>query len=62
MIKEKHVYLMNLMNERELAGAMMVQLIQDVNTMSLDKFQADFLAIKAQYERSDAIPGGMGMG
>ena len=30
--------------------------------MSLDKFQADVLATKAQYERSDAILGGMGVG
>ena len=36
--------------------------MQDVNTMSLDRFQADILATKAQYERSDAIPRGMGMG
>ena len=30
--------------------------------MSLDKFQADILATRAQYERSDAILGGMGVG
>ena len=30
--------------------------------MSLDKFQADVLATKSQYERSDAILGGMGVG
>ena len=41
---------------------MMLQLMQDVNTMSLDKFQADILATRAQYERSDAILGGMGVG
>ena len=40
----------------------MLQLIQDVNTMSLDRFQADILATKAQYERSDAILGRMGVG
>ena len=39
----------------------MLQLMQDVNTMSLDKFQADILATSAQYERSDAIMGGMGV-
>ena len=30
--------------------------------MSLDKFQADILATRAQYEQSDAILGGMGVG
>ena len=40
----------------------MLQLMQDVNTMSLDKFQADILATRAQYERSDAVLGEMGVG
>ena len=40
----------------------MLQLLQDVNTMSLDRLQPDFLATKAQYERSDAILGGLGVG
>ena len=62
IIKEIHVYLKNLLNARELAGGKMLKLMQDVNTMSLDKFQADVLATKAQYERSDAILGGMGVG
>ena len=62
VIKEKHAYLKNVFNESELAGGMMLQLMQDVNTMSLDKFQADILATRAQYERSDAVMGGMGMG
>ena len=61
VIKEIHAYLENLFNERELAGGMMSQLMQDVNTMSLDKFQADILATRAQYEQSDAILGGMGV-
>ena len=60
-IKEIHTYLKNLFNERELAGGMMLELMQDVNTMSLDRFQADILATRAQYERSDAILGGMGV-
>ena len=47
---------------KELAGGMMLQLMQDVNTMSLDILQADILATRAQYERSDAILGGMGVG
>ena len=62
VIKEIHVYLKNLFDARELAGGMMLKLIQDVNTMSLDKFQADVLATRAQYERSDAILGGMEVG
>ena len=62
VIKEVHTYLKNLFNEKELAGGMMLQLMQDGNTMSLDKFQADILATRAQYERSDAILGGMGVG
>ena len=62
VIKEIHASLKNLFNERELAGGMMLQLMHDMNTMSLDKFQADILATRAQYERSDAILGGMGVG
>ena len=62
VIKEIHAYLENLLNEREIAGGMMLQLMQDVNTMSLDKFQADILATRAQYEQSDAVLGGMGVG
>ena len=62
VIKEIHAYLKNLLNERELAGGMMLQLLQDVNTMSLDKFQADILTTRAQYERSDAILGEIGVG
>ena len=52
MIKEIHAYLKNLLDHRELAGGMMLQIKQDVNTMSLDRFQADILATRAQYERS----------
>ena len=33
----------------------MLQFMQDGNTMSLDKFQADILATRAQYGRSDAM-------
>ena len=62
MIKEIHAYLKNLFDDRELAGGMMLQLMQDVNTMSLYKFQADVLATRAQYEQSDAILSGMGVG
>ena len=62
VIKEIHVYLKNLFDARELAGGMMLKLMQDVNTMSLHKFQADVLATRAQNERSDAILGGMGVG
>ena len=36
--------------------------MQDVNTMSLDRFQADILATRAQYERLCAILCGMGVG
>ena len=56
------MYLKNLFDAPELAGGMMLKLMQDVNTMSLDKFQADVLATRAQYERSDATLGGMGVG
>ena len=62
VIKEIHAYLKNLFNERQLAGGMVLQLMQDVNTMSLDQFQADILATTAQYEQSDAVLGGMGVG
>ena len=59
VIKEIHAYLKNLLNEREFTGGLMLQLMQDVNTMSLDKFQADILATRAHYEQSDAVLGGM---
>ena len=62
VIKEILAYLKNLFNERELAGDMMLQLMQDVNTMSLDKFLANILATRAQYEQSDAVLDGMGVG
>ena len=62
VVKEIQADLKNLLNERELAGAMMLQIMQDVNTMSLDKFQANILATRAQYERSDAILVEMGVG
>ena len=62
VIKEIHAYLKNLLDDRELAGGMMLQFMQDVNTMSLDKFQTDILVTRAQYESSDAILGGMGVG
>ena len=62
VIKEIHEYLKNLLNERELAGGKTLQLMQDVNTMSLDKFPAEVLATEAQYERSDATLGGIGVG
>ena len=63
VIKEIHEYLLKiLLNERELAGGKMLQLMQDVNKMSLDRFQAEVLAPRAQYERSEAILGGMGVG
>ena len=53
VIKEIHEYPRNLFNERELAGSMLLQLRQDVNKISLDRFQADILTTSAQYERSD---------
>ena len=62
VIKEIHAYLKNLFNERELAGGMMLQLMQDVNTVSLENFQTDILATRAQYARSDAIMVVMGVG
>ena len=62
VIKEIHAYLKNLFDDRELAGSMMLQLMQDVNTMSLDKSQADILVTRAQYEQSHAILGGMRVG
>ena len=60
--EEIYVYLKKLLNEQELAGGKMLQLMQDVNTMSIDRFQADVFATKAQHERSDAVLGGMGVG
>ena len=50
VIEEIYAYLKDLLIEREQAGGMMLQLMQDVSTMSLDKFQADFLATSTLYE------------
>ena len=47
---------------KEQEGATMLQLMKQINTMSLDRFQEDVLATKAEYERSDAILAGMGVG
>ena len=62
VIKEIHVYPKNLLKEKELFGGIMLQLMQYENTMSLDMFQTDVLTTMAQYERSDAIVGGMVVG
>ena len=51
VIKEILAYLKNLFDARELEGGMMLKLMQD-----------DVLATSSQYERSDAILGGMGVG
>ena len=40
---------------------MVLHLMEPVNTMSLDKLQADVIATQAQFERSDAIMGVMGV-
>ena len=53
VIQEIHTYLKASLKEAEQAGGMVLQWMQDVKTMSLDKFQADVLATRAQYERSD---------
>ena len=39
----------------------MLQLMQEIKTMSLDRFHADVLATKAEYKRYDAILLGMGV-
>ena len=41
---------------------MMLQMMHDVNIMSLEKFHVDELATRAQYENYDSIQGGMGVG
>ena len=48
----------SILDAKEQAGATM----QQINTMSLDRFQADVLTTKAEYERSDAILVGMNLG
>ena len=40
---------------REEAGTTILQLMQEINTMSLYRFQVDVLSTRAKYERSDAI-------
>ena len=62
VIKEIHTHLKTLLNEREQAAGLMIKLMQDVNTMSLDKLDADVMAKRAQHEISDAMLRGMGVG
>ena len=62
VVREIHQYLKKIIDAREQAGAMVLHLMQEINTMSLDRFQADVLAMKAKYESSDAIFAGMGLG
>ena len=62
VVRETHHYLKSILYVREEAGAIMLQLMHETNTMSWDRFQADVLATRAEYERSDAILAGMGMG
>ena len=51
------MYLKNLFDARELAGGMMLKLMQDVNTMSLDKFQADQALDKPRgHNMNDQMP------
>ena len=40
----------------------MLGFMQQVDTMSLHRFQVDVLATRAEYERTDAILAGMGVG
>ena len=47
VIKGIHLYLKNLQNERDQAGAIMLQLMQNVKNMSLFKFQPAVLATRA---------------
>ena len=47
---------------REEAGAIILRLTQEINTMSLDRFQAEVLATRAEYESFDGNPHGNGRG
>ena len=63
VVREIHQYLKRILDlRREQTGATVLQLMQESNTMSLDWFQANVLATRAEYERSDAIILGMGVG
>ena len=44
------------------AEAKMLGFMQEINTITLDRFQAGVLATRAKYERSNAILAGMGVG
>ena len=62
VVKEVHLYPKKILDVREDAGATMLQLMQEINTMSLGRLQADVLATRAEYERSDAIFAEMDVG
>ena len=62
VVREIHQYLKKIMDVKEQKGATMLQLMQQINTMSSDRFQADVLATKTEYKKSDAFLAGMGDG
>ena len=62
VVKDIHQYLKKTLDSKEQEGATMLQLMQRINTMFLDRFLADVLATKAEYERSDAILAVMDVG
>ena len=62
IVREIHQYLQKVLDGKKQAEATMLQLMQQINTMSLYRFQADVLATKAENGRSDAILAGMGVG
>ena len=52
VIKKIHAHLKQLKNERKQAGGMLLQFMQGVYTMSLDKFQEDVLATRTHIRGS----------
>ena len=62
MVRESHQYLKRILDVREEACSTMLQLMREINKMSLGKFQADVLATRAEYKRSDAILAEMRIG
>ena len=62
VVREIHQNLQRILDVREQARATILQMMQEIKTMSLDRFQADVLAMRPEYERSGATLAGIGVG
>ena len=62
VIRVIYQHLKATLDAREEAGANIIQLMQEIITMSVEQFQVNVLATRDEYKISDATSAGMGMG